>query len=116
CDEELQEQWYRDDLAAHPNTCTLVLWHHARWTSDAVHGVPPSNGDPRMQPLWEIAYEAGADVVLSGNGHSFERFAPQDDKGKLDEAFGVRAFVVGTGGYYLYGLRPQGPQPNSEVF
>ena len=67
-----------------------------------------------VQPLWAIAYAGGADVVLSGHEHDYERFAPQDAAGNLDQAFGVREFVVGTGGYYLYALGTR--KPNSEAF
>ena len=39
---------------------------------------------------------------------------PRTWQGKLDDEFGVREFVVGTGGYYLYELGAT--QPNSEIF
>ncbi len=45
-----------------------------------------------------MLYDAGADVVLSGHEHSYERFAPQTPDGQLDSARGIRQFVVGTGG------------------
>jgi hypothetical protein len=111
CDKDAMEQWFRDDLAAHPNACTLAMWHNDRWSSGAVHG-----NEGFTQALWQIAYDAGVDVVLGGNEHTYERFAPQNDVGQIDQAFGVRQFVVGTGGYYLYALRPQGQLPNSEAF
>ena len=31
-----------------------------------------------MQPFWKDLYNAGADVVLTGHNHDYERFAPQD--------------------------------------
>jgi hypothetical protein len=43
-------------------------------------------------------YEFGVDVVFSGHDHIYERFAPQDDRGRLDLARGTRQFTVGTGG------------------
>ena len=42
--------------------------------------------------------EAGADVVLTGHDHHYERFAPLDADGNVDRARGIRSFVVGTGG------------------
>ena len=36
-------------------------------------------------------------MVLSGNNHIYERFAPQDAAGE-ETANGVRQFLVGTGG------------------
>ncbi len=54
-----------------------------------------------MADFWQILYDAGADVVLSGHDHNYERFAPQDPNGVLDLQFGLRQFVVGTGGTSL---------------
>ena len=44
--------------------------------------------------------EAGADIVLNGHDHDYERFAPQDGEGHA-AAGGIRQFVVGTGGAML---------------
>jgi hypothetical protein len=66
-----------------------------------------------MQPVWQALYDYGADVVLSGHEHNYERFAKQTPGGVADSAFGIREFVVGTGGKSQY---PFGsPKPNSEV-
>jgi hypothetical protein len=51
-----------------------------------------------MADVWRVLYEAGADVVLTGHEHDYERFAPQNDKGKADPDRGIREFIVGTGG------------------
>ena len=55
-----------------------------------------------MRHLWKILYEAGAEMVLSGHDHSYERFTPQDALGRPDPERGIRQFVVGTGGRELY--------------
>ncbi len=91
-----QEQWVRQDLAAHPAACTVAMWHHPRYSSGE-HG-----DDPSMRDIWQALYEGGADVVLSGHDHDYERFAPQDADGKADPVRGIRQFVVGTGGRELY--------------
>ena len=103
-----QEQWLRADLAAHPVACTLAYWHHPRFSSGVVHG-----SDASVQPLWQALYDYGADVVLNGHEHNYERFAPQDPDGRADPARGIRQFVVGTGGrsHYAFGI----PIANSEV-
>jgi hypothetical protein len=103
-----QDLWLQRDLQAHPTRCTLAYWHHPRWSSGTVHG-----SDPDVQQLWSDLYAAGAELVLSGHEHSFERFAPQDAAGRADRAGGIREFVVGTGGADLY---PFGaPVANSQV-
>src|SRR5207249_3431802 len=77
--------------AAHPNACTLAYWHIPLFSSG---GRAASNS----KPLWDALYAAGADVILTGHDHVYERFAPQDPSGKRDDARGIREFVVGTGG------------------
>ena len=57
-----------------------------------------------MGPFWQALYDAGADVVLSGHEHHYERFAPQDPGGRVDRKRGIRQFVVGTGGSSHYGF------------
>ena len=66
-----------------------------------------------MQPLWQALYDYGADVVIVGHEHNYERFAPQDPSGNADPAYGIRQFVVGTGGRSFYGFGA--PIANSEV-
>ncbi len=87
-----QGRWLAADLAASSATCTLAIWHHPRFSSGE-HG-----NDPTVAPLWRALYTAGADVVVNGHDHDYERFAPQDPDGKEDRARGIRQFVVGTGG------------------
>jgi len=43
-------------------------------------------------------YDAGADIVIGGHDHHYERFAPQDPLGRLDSMRGIREFIVDTGG------------------
>lgn len=100
--------WLRNDLAAHPTACALAYWHHPRFSSGSVHG-----NNAFMQPIWQILYDAGADVVVGGHEHNYERFAPQTPAGAADPARGIREFVVGTGGASHYGFA--GAKPNSEV-
>jgi len=103
-----QEQWLRADLAANPRACTLAYWHHPRFSSSTHHG-----NEVRMTAFWQALYDYGADVVLSGHDHTYERFAPQDANGVADPARGLRQFVVGTGGGSLYPLGT--PIANSEI-
>lgn len=87
-----QEQWLKADLQAHPAACTLAYFHEPRFSSGE-HG-----DEPAFAPFWQDLYDAGADVVLGGHDHLYERFAPQTPAGALDTARGLREFVVGTGG------------------
>ncbi len=102
-----QEQWLRADLTASPKLCTLTVMHYPRFSSGK-HGNIVRNTD-----FWKTLTDAGAELVLSGNDHDYERFAPQNPNGALDAEGGVRQFVVGTGGKELYSFRA--PQPHSEA-
>jgi acid phosphatase type 7 len=92
---------------AHPESCTLAYWHQPRFSS-ALHG---NNKD--TDAFWQDLYQAGADIVLNGHDHDYERFAPQTPNAKADVKRGIREFVVGTGGRSLYLFINE--QPNSEV-
>lgn len=102
-----QETWLRADLAANPTACTAAYFHHPRFSSGS-HG-----SNTAVQPFWQALYDAGADVVISGHDHMYERFALQDPQGNADPTFGIRQFTVGTGGKSLYSLGTT--RANSEV-
>ena len=90
-----QERWLRADLAAHPTRCTLAYWHHPRYSSGH------EGSTTSMQPMWAALDDAGAEIVLSGHSHDYERFAPLDRSGAVDREHGIRQFVVGTGGAHF---------------
>jgi hypothetical protein len=108
CDEGSEQlDWLRADLAAHRTACTLAVWHHPRFSSAAEGDAPP------VSPMYQALVDAGAELLLSGHAHNYERFAPQDVFGHLDATNGIRQLVVGTGGGEHAGFGT--PEPNSEV-
>ena len=101
------EAWLLRDLAANPRPCVLAYWHHPRFSS-GIHG-----NATNMQTIWADLQTAGAEIVINGHDHDYERFAPQNAAGGLDLAGGMREFVVGTGGAELRSFATI--QPNSQV-
>jgi hypothetical protein len=93
-----QVAWLEADLAAHPSDCLLGYWHYARWSSGR-HG-----SQDLMDPFWQVMRDHGADIVLNGHDHDYERI----------QADGIREFVVGTGGKSHYPF-PNDPLPTTEV-
>jgi 3',5'-cyclic AMP phosphodiesterase CpdA len=91
----LKEELARDvtNAAAGSTPCTLAFWHHPLYSSGG-HGSVSV-----MREAWSLLRAAGAELVLSGHDHDYERFAPQDEAGRPDPQ-GLRQFVVGTGGAY----------------
>lgn len=102
-----QERWLRAQLAANPAPCTLAIWHHPLFNSGDV------GEHPQVRDLWIALEDAGADIVLNGHDHHYERFARQDAYGRRSQT-GIRQFIVGTGGAYFHGVGVA--SPNSEVF
>jgi acid phosphatase type 7 len=103
-----QEQWLRQDLQKNAANCTLAFWHIPLFSSGDEHG-----NSPEMKAFWDDLYAAGADVVLNGHDHDYERFAPQTPNGAADPARGIREFVVGTGGKSQRGFHQ--PLPTTEI-
>jgi acid phosphatase type 7 len=93
-----ETKWLRRDLRRDHSACDLVYWHEPRWSSGVEHG-----GSAAVAGWWHVLYHAGVDVVLNGHEHNYERFARLTPSGRKRRN-GIREFVVGTGGYYLYGL------------
>lgn len=102
-----QYEWLRSQLAFSNADCTLVMFHRPFFTSG------PGDRSADVRVLWQLLAFYGVDLVLSGHNHQYERFAPQDADGRPDPA-GPRQFVVGTGGYPLYGRARAAA--NSEAF
>lgn len=104
----VQYRWLLEDLESSSKAlCTLVFWHHPVFSSG------PHGNDPRMRDALAALHAAGADVLLVGHDHVYERLAPHDAAGEPDPARGIRSFTVGTGGAPLYEFKA--PHPRSEA-
>ncbi len=90
----LQETWLRQDLAANSQKCILAIWHQPLFTSGT------QSPYPAVKTFWQDLYAYGADVILNGHNHNYERFDPQNPDAVAD-LNGIREFVVGTGGASL---------------
>jgi hypothetical protein len=87
-----QYEWLAGELDTRTDRCILGYWHQPRLSSGTEHG-----SDEQVAPLWDLLESAGGDLVLNGHEHNYERFAPQDGRGRPD-ASGMVEIVVGTGG------------------
>jgi len=109
------ERWLKADLAATSKRCILAYWHHPRFFTPAIEPGAShlETSDTRMTAIWSDLQAAGADVVLSGHRHVYERFARQDSAGRADPS-GMREFIVGTGGAIHESFKRK-PAAHSEV-
>lgn len=103
-----QHGWLVEELTAAAERCTLLAMHDPRFNTGA-HGDEDELGD-----LFAAAYEHGADLMLTGHEHRYERFAPLDPDGERDDERGVTLLIVGTGGKSLY-VTDEEPHPASQA-
>jgi calcineurin-like phosphoesterase family protein len=96
----LQNDFLEQDLASTTRSCIVAYWHHPLFNSGTVHGSAIPAG---AQAFWNDLYAAGADVILNGHEHNYQRYAKQDPSGQAGER-GIREFIVGTGGKSHYGF------------
>lgn len=102
-----QAAWIKTDMASHKTACTLAYWHEPLYSSSQ------RPGDPQFKPLWDSLYAGGAEVVVNGHNHNYERFAPQNPSGGRDDTRGIVQYTVGVGGDNFYKF--SSAQPNSLV-
>lgn len=101
-----QGEFVRQQLASRRPRCTLAVWHHPLYSSG------PNRPSAQMRDLWVMLYESGAEVVVNGHDHLYERFGRQNPEGQL-AVNGIRQFTAGTGGATLYQFA--GIAANSDV-
>jgi PKD repeat protein len=108
----VQSQWLKQDLAGTRQQCVLAMWHQPRFYSTFSTTSPGLYA--AVRPFWVDLYQAGADIVVNGHQHMYERFGPQNPDGNFDDPNGIREFIVGTGGKSNSGT-PTNVRANSVV-
>ena len=93
-----QLAWLENLLQNSSAPCTLAMWHHPGKLTEA----------------YELLYKYGADVILLGHAHYYQRFSVQDAGGNVDNEFGIRQFIVATGGASLSSV--SGGEASQSVF
>lgn len=92
-----QAAWLKDQLDLSTASWNVVLMHHAPYSSSAVHG-------STLAMQWPYG-EWGADVVLAGHDHAYERL----------EVNGLPYFVNGLGGMPTIYEFADPPLPESQI-
>ena len=62
----------------------------ARWRSGTSPGSAPGEhgDDAQVAPFWDLLHRDGAELVINGHDHDYERFAPQDPSGREERPAG----------------------------
>jgi hypothetical protein len=108
-----EELWLKNDLATHTNQCTIAVWHEPEFDSG------PNGSGTFYLDFWNDLYRGGADIILNGHSHLYERFGPQTPTGVADPAHGIVQFTVGSGGEDLdsfHSIRPNSMARDSDDF
>jgi hypothetical protein len=103
-----QLAWLKEHLASHPAACVLAYWHKPLYSAGTMG---PST---QMYGVFKALYRAGAELVLTGHDHNYQRFAPMDADAHRTGT-GVRQFVVGTGGAHLADFPRSAPNLESRA-
>jgi acid phosphatase type 7 len=91
---------------------TGLFWHHARFSAGTDH--PTSQGATGCsKTFFDVAYDNGADLVVEGHSHLYERYDSRDKSG-LKVGGGLTSIVCGTGGNSFDGLQSL-PSPSPDV-
>jgi hypothetical protein len=90
-----QHTWLKRVLRRESARCTMAVWHTPLFSS-GLHG-----DQPLVRPLVRLLYDHGAEIIINGHDHDYERMAPARPDGAIDSRFGLRQFIVGTGGAVL---------------
>lgn len=104
----VQGQWLQEDLRTNDAECSLAYWQRPLFSSGA------QGGNPEVLPLYQILYDANAEIIVNGNDHFYERFALQDPNGGSDPEEGIRQFIIGTGGRSLDEIGTAVPNSESQ--
>jgi hypothetical protein len=101
-----QVDWLTTELESLPDdACVLAYWHHPRFSSG--YGFQNEDND-ETGAMYEALFDHGAELVLNGHAHNYERFKAVQPDRTVDPAHGITNFVVGTGGRNLFS--EPGPQ------
>ena len=103
-----QFDWLKQNLESSNNPCTIVYFHHARWSA----GGEPSAA--RLDPIWRLLVDQGVDIVLTAHAHNYQHWKPLDADGVVNAA-GTTQFIVGTGGHTPFQSVPNNPKLAARV-
>jgi hypothetical protein len=96
-DAGIQTDWLKRDIAANPNVHKLAMWHIPMFSNICAMHRKAMVWPGRAGAWWQLLQQAGAEFVISGHVHRYERFARMLRNGSTSSQ-GMRQFVIGTGG------------------
>jgi acid phosphatase type 7 len=92
-----QTAWLQADLPQWAGYHIYAMWHHPLFASVCAHHGRAMTFPKQVGPWWQLLQDHGAEFVVSGHVHRYERFPRMLRDGTVSAA-GIRQFVLGTGG------------------
>jgi alkaline phosphatase len=76
--------WLANDMAAHPTDRFGAYFHYPQYTGYTAEGYLPD-----MSAVWNTLLAGGADWIINGHVHNYERFDKMDASGNVSPS-GIR--------------------------
>jgi predicted phosphodiesterase len=107
-----QTAWLKADLAQHSDRHIMAMWHYPHFSNVCAHAGKEMTWPGKTGPWWQVLQDHGAEFVVSGHVHRWERFAKMVRTGLRTGAAspkGIRQFVTGNGGANMFGVLSRHP-------
>ncbi len=107
-----QTAWLKADLAQHSDRHIMAMWHYPHFSNVCAHAGKEMTWPGKTGPWWQVLQDHGAEFIISGHAHRWERFAKMVRTGLRTGAAspnGIRQFVTGCGGGNLYPISSRHP-------
>lgn len=101
-----QYTWLHNDLDANLNKPTICVWHWGRFSASSAHG-----NDTDAAAAFQLLYDHGVEILLSGHQHNYERYDRLDPSGNVDSANGVRQWTLPASGQVTTNSESGSPVP-----
>jgi hypothetical protein len=109
-----QTAWLKADLPQWADYHIYAMWHHPMFASVCAHHERSMAFPVKLGPWWQLLQEHGAEFVVSGHVHRYERF-PRMVRSGSPSAAGIRQFIAGTGGAKPMPILTVHPQGERQV-
>ena len=109
----VQTAWLKADIPKYSSTHHIMaMWHYPLFSNVCAHAGKEMTWPGKVGPWWQVLQDNGAEFVISGHVHRWERFARMIRTGLRTGAAsqkGMRQFVAGGGGGNPYGVLSRHP-------
>jgi hypothetical protein len=109
-----QTAWLKRDIAQHRGLNIMAMWHVPMFSNVCALHKKAMVFPGKVGAWWQVLQENGAEFVISGHAHRWERFRRRLRDGRASQQ-GIRQFVVGTGGLSNMDVLSRDPNCESVV-